>query len=209
MLNENWDSNSYADISTADLTNFKNLYDFNKSKNTSILDTKLKPNDHIIIRDYPTKNVQSFVTIEGAVFFPGKYSISGPNEMISDIIERAGGLRSNAYSTASKFFRDGEQINMSFEKLIKYPSSRSNINVRDGDLISVGFKPDLVKIVGAVNNPGSFRFVSGKTLLDYVEFAGGFTKDASRFSSFVTYPDGFSKKQSLLKFSQRLKMDQL
>ena len=38
-----------------------------------------------------------------------------------------------------------------------------------------------------------------------MKFAGGFTKNASRFSSYVTYPDGFSKKQSLLKLSPTIK----
>ena len=35
-------------------------------------------------------------------------------------------------------------------------------------------KPNLVKVNGAVNNPGSFQFISGQTLKDYIDLAGGY-----------------------------------
>ena len=102
LLENDWDSGSYVDIFTVDLINYKKLYDFN-DHDAGILNKKLNPGDHVIIRDSPTNASQLFVTVEGEVFFPGKYSISNSNEKISDIIERAGGLKSNAYPTASRF----------------------------------------------------------------------------------------------------------
>ena len=144
------------------------------------------------------------MTIIGSVYFPGRYAITNSDEKISDIIKRAGGLNPEAYATSSKFYRQGEQINMSFEKLIKYPRTRANINITDGDSIEIGKKPNLVKVNGAVNNPGSFQFISGQTLKDYIDLAGGYVKDASRFSSFVTYPNGYSEKQSFLKLSPQV-----
>ena len=55
-----------------------------------------------------------------------------------------------------------------------------------------------------MNNPGTYQFTSGKTVSDYIDFSGGLTKDASRFASFVTYPDGKSEKISLFRLSPKI-----
>ena len=198
-----WDSKKYVKTFVDDFINTNDLFNLYDDKKT-ILSKKLKPNDHVIIRNSPHNNTQRFVTIIGSVYFPGRYAITNSDEKISDIIKRAGGLNPEAYATSSKFYRQGEQINMSFEKLIKYPRTRANINITDGDSIEIGKKPNLVKVNGAVNNPGSFQFISGQTLKDYIDLAGGYGKDASRFSSFVTYPNGYSEKQSFLKLSPQV-----
>lgn len=74
----------------------------------------------------------------------------------------------------------------------------------DGDEIFVGSKTNIVSVVGEVNNPGNYQFVKGKTIDDYIDFSGGFTKDASRFSTFVTNADGRSEKISVFKFSPKI-----
>ena len=63
----------------------------------------------IIINPIDTINVKQalekkrFATIEGEVYFPGKYPIVD-NETISSLIERAGGLKPNG-STKDSFFQ--------------------------------------------------------------------------------------------------------
>ena len=109
-----------------------------------------------------------------------------------------------AYPAASRLVRDGETINISFEKLIRNPRSRYNFTVVENDQIYIGKKSDLVSISGEVNVNGFYQYSSGKTLSDYVEMAGGYTKNADWSQSYVIYPDGTSKKNGLLK-SPRIK----
>ncbi len=69
------------------------------------MNMKLEPFDRIFIRRSPGYEEQLTVVIEGEVFFPGKYSISNKDERISDIIQRAGGLTSDAYPEGASLTR--------------------------------------------------------------------------------------------------------
>ena len=50
------------------------------------------------------------MSIDGEVLYPGNYVILSPNEKVTDIINRAGGLRSNAYAEGSQYFRKGKKL---------------------------------------------------------------------------------------------------
>ena len=203
---DNTDESKFAEIITVDLENNYDVYRINnsnknnKGKKVSI-DFLLKPYDVITIRPDPYFSLQQFVTINGLVYYPGVYAIRGPNEKVTDIIGRAGGLRPDAYARASEFVRNGEKISLSFDEIIKRPRSRLNFDVIGGDVISIGSKPNLVKLEGEVNSPGNYQYIKGQRLDDYIDMAGGYTKDATRFNTFIQYPDGTSKRISLLKLS--------
>ena len=51
--------------------------------------------------------MQKTVSVRGEVYYPGSYSILGPNDNLTDIIDRVGGggLRPNVHGLASKFSR--------------------------------------------------------------------------------------------------------
>ena len=57
--------------------------------------------------------------------------------------------------------------------------------------------------MGEINNPGSYQYLKNKRVSDYIELAGGLTSNADVFNSYITYPDGSSKK---LKFSKLAKV---
>ena len=57
----------------------------------------LQPFDEIFVRRSPGYQKQQMVRIEGEVLFPGLYVLSSPNERLSDLIERAGGVSPQAY----------------------------------------------------------------------------------------------------------------
>ncbi|MFM7646098.1 MAG: SLBB domain-containing protein [Sphingomonadales bacterium] len=59
--------------------------------------TRLQAFDVINIRRRPTYREQTSVTVEGEVLYPGKYVLEGASETVSDIINRAGGLKANAF----------------------------------------------------------------------------------------------------------------
>ena len=131
--------------------------------------------------------------------FPGLYNLTNNEEKITDIIERAGGLLGGAYPTASEFFRDGKKIRLSFDKIIRNPRTRLNFYVKAGDIINIKSKTNIVEVRGSVNNPGFYQFLSGARYDEYIDLAGGYTKNASKYGSFVLHPDGSAKKLSLVR----------
>ena len=58
-----------------------------------------------MIRKDPKFNVPKFVKIEGQVMYPGQYAISSESERISDLLERAGGLKPSSYPAGATLLR--------------------------------------------------------------------------------------------------------
>lgn len=76
------------------------VFDVNIEKGLQIENDKfiLLPYDKITVRKNPGYIEQKTVTIKGEVNFPGTYTIESKKEHISDLLKRAGGLTSMAYS---------------------------------------------------------------------------------------------------------------
>ena len=190
-------SNSYSKIESYDIDKSFNIIGNPNSKNNEFIDgsnnISLMPYDFIVIRPNPFFSKQHKVTVLGLVYYPGDYALKGPEEKVSDILNRAGGLRSEAYPRASTFSRDGVKINLSFERIIKNPRSRFNFNLIDGDTVTIGSKTNTIFIEGAINSPGAYQFIKGSRLDDYIELAGGLTQQSSKYASYISYPDGKSR----------------
>ena len=180
--------NSTTDIMTLDFVNSKELYAEENDKNIF-----LKSNDIITVRKGPFSYTKKIITIEGEVYYPGEYVIEGDNEMVSDIINRAGGLTPDAYSFSSQFIRNDETIKLSFDDIIKRPKTKQNFSVKNGDKIIIGSLLNIVKVKGEVNSPGNFQYLKGSNIRDYIEFAGGLTPKAGKNGIYITYPNGQSK----------------
>lgn len=73
----------------------------------SDLTVELQPYDVITVLGDAGFRTQRQVKIEGEVLFPGIYTISREDERISDIIKRAGGLTSYAYTEGASLKRTG------------------------------------------------------------------------------------------------------
>ncbi|SOE19951.1 protein involved in polysaccharide export, contains SLBB domain of the beta-grasp fold [Spirosomataceae bacterium TFI 002] len=65
----------------------------------------LMPYDEIFVRSSPNYQEQSFVEIQGEIFYPSIYGINTKEERISDLIERAGGLTPQAYIEGATLIR--------------------------------------------------------------------------------------------------------
>ena len=65
-----------------------------------------------------------------------------------------------------------------------------NIILQDGDSVLVPRHPGVVEVQGAVYQPRFIQFYNKKSLLDYIEGAGGFTVDANRFDITVVHANG-------------------
>lgn len=69
------------------------------------LDIPLQPFDIVYIRRSPSYKEQTNVMIEGEVMFPGKYTLQGANDRLSEVIRRAGGLKIAAFPEGSMLIR--------------------------------------------------------------------------------------------------------
>jgi Periplasmic protein involved in polysaccharide export len=202
---ENDDENHYAEVYTFNLLNDINLFSTDNSifmdEYINAANFKLEPYDLVFLKKDPYFVQQEIVTISGYVYYPGDYVLKGPKETLSDVIKRAGGLRPEAYPRSSELIRDSILVNIAFDKAINNPSSKYNIFLQQNDRINIKARPNMVYIEGAVNSPGNYQFIEGMRLNDYIKYAGGFTREASRASTFIKYPNGISKKLSYFPIS--------
>jgi protein involved in polysaccharide export with SLBB domain len=65
----------------------------------------LQPFDEVIIRKSPTYSEQANVQVDGEVVYPGAYTINTKRERISQLIQRTGGLRPEAYPEGAVLLR--------------------------------------------------------------------------------------------------------
>ncbi len=67
---------------------------------------ELKPFDIVFVRKAPNYEEQKTIVLEGEVMYPGRYAILNNAERISDVIQRAGGLKPNAYLAGARLTRE-------------------------------------------------------------------------------------------------------
>lgn len=68
-------------------------------------DFQLQPFDMVQVRRSPAYQVQRTVTVAGEVLFSGSYTLLKKNERLSDLINRAGGITSEAYILGGRLIR--------------------------------------------------------------------------------------------------------
>ena len=200
---KNKTDNLYASLYVFDFEHDIKLFEQKNEKNNKI-NFLLKSDDLVIIRSNPLFSKQEKVTISGYVYFPGDYVITNSDEKVSDIIIRAGGLRPEGYALASTLERNSKVIRLNFDKIIKNPRSSFNFTVLPNDVININAQPNLVIISGEVYDPGSYQYFKGYRLNDYIALSGGLKRDASKYSSFVTYPNGETKRIKFLRVSPKV-----
>ena len=202
--------------------------------NRDLADTKeapqfeLQPFDIVSVRKNPVYKEQIKVRIEGEVLYPGEYTVESKRETVSDLIVRAGGLRTNAYAEGAVLLRNtfSDAIEASFaqtkmqsiqnqfnndslsrnlvnsisqgrkivgirlNEAMENPHKRGDINLLEGDVLSVPEIPKTVQSFGAVYVPKKVLYRPGLTLKDVVEESGGFLNTASHRRTYVMYPNG-------------------
>ncbi len=161
----------------------------------------LYPHDVVFVRADPHFKLDQRVEITGAVVFPGEYALSSANEFISDIVSRAGGFYEDAYPEASSLDRDSIQVNIDLEKIMNRPRSNIDFPVLAGDKIHVFKHPNMVYIYGEVSNPGAFKYISGRSVKDYINEAGGYTSVADKNDVSIRHPNGEGNEVSRFWFS--------
>ena len=131
---------------------------------------------HANLNYFEKENVQ----ILGEVRIPGDYPILQNGESLQSLVNRAGGF-------TDKSFEDGIEI---YRGSLRVAWKNMDLPLMAGDSIVVREKPGTVFVTGEVYNPGLIEFNSGKSLKNYIDLAGGPTKDGDKNDVIVIYANG-------------------
>ena len=159
--------------------------------------------DKVIIHENLNFIEKEPVFISGEVNVPGTYPLVNDDESLYSVLNRAGGLTSNALINGIVIMR--KQINYS-SSLSENLNSTENNTVNDarfrvawtnnqiplmaGDSILVLKRTGTVKVLGEVYNPGFVEYQKGKTLKSYINEAGGLNNDGDSKSITISYANG-------------------
>jgi protein involved in polysaccharide export with SLBB domain len=152
----------------------------------------LQPFDIVSIRKAPNYEEQRSVLVVGMVNYPGSYAIQNNKQKVSDIIARAGGLRAEGYLEGAKLVRGKITVGVNLKEILSNPASQENLQLMAGDELSIPRLLQTVKLTGSVQNPLAVSYKEDYTLKEYIAEAGGFTANANRSKTYVTYANGIS-----------------
>ncbi|WP_332368761.1 SLBB domain-containing protein [Spirosoma telluris] len=140
------------------------------------------------------------VQIAGAVMRPGDYSLEPGLETVRQLINRADGLRKDAFTNRASITRerpDMDKENLSFDlgKLMR--GEVADIPLMRQDSLTVlsirGLRENYyVTIEGAVNRPDTVEYIKNMSVADLIARAGGFQEGA---------------KPNLIEVSRRIRQD--
>ena len=166
----------------------------------------LQPYDRIFVHVAEGFDYQQQVTLVGEVRFPGVYTLSGRDESVVDLIERAGGLTATAFADGASMFRNGgvglqddyTRLVLELDRAMRDPTSPYNHILVEGDSIIIPKMMDYVALSGFMYNPEidtanmiSVPFERGKRAGYYVnQYGGGFDRRARRNKTLVIEPNG-------------------
>lgn len=150
----------------------------------------LEPFDIVAVRVAPNYETQQRVFVSGEVMYPGNYAILNRTERIADLIKLAGGLKNSAYLAGAQFKRRGNLVATDLRMIMDNPGSEQNVLLEHADTLIVSRKSEVVAVQGAVLNPVLVTFETGSRIDDYIRQAGGFTENARRKKTYITYQNG-------------------
>jgi protein involved in polysaccharide export with SLBB domain len=156
-------------------------------------DVLLQAYDNVLILRQPDWELQRTVYVGGEVKFPGSYTLVRKTERLSEVIQRAGGLTTEAYADGVNFSRRRNRvgrIGVDLPGVLKDAGQQDNIILFDGDSITIPRYDAVVRVDGAVNSPTALPYVKGKDMTYYIRAAGGGRLDADLPRTYVTQPNG-------------------
>lgn len=164
------DTLSYSTVKKIDISQ-------NRQLSNPDLNFTLQPFDIVYIRKYPFYKEQISVTVEGEVMYPGRYTVISKDEKLTDLIKRAGGLKTEAYSDGAILVRNtfqGKTVSdtalfNSKMNILATQSKSINDNLKEGNLANADTsklsklknslndqqKPVGIRLTDAINNESS------------------------------------------------------
>lgn len=127
------------------------------------------------------------VEIKGAVFRPGYYEVGEQIKTIKNLIEKAGGIKENAFLNRAILTRERadltrETVPINLKNLLD--GRTADINLKKNDMLLVASDSVLVElgsftIYGDVQTPGKYDYAEGTSIEDLIIKAGGLLNSAS------------------------------
>ena len=141
--------------------------------------------------------VENGVSIEGAVYLPGLYSLSLVST-VGELLEASKGLTKEAFSGQATLFRKSYEVENQARTIDLSIASDLNITLKGGDRLYIPsaldvFDSGTISVIGEVNSPGTFGFKNGMTLYDALVLADGFSNQADKKSVAVYFSSIFDK----------------
>lgn len=169
--------------------------DISSNSNNEDLNFILEPFDIVSIRKAPNYKVQIMVSVDGEVMYPGKYTLSGNSERLSDIIIRAGGLKTAAYSKAAKLSRisktgEYKPVGIRLTEALNGPGSLEDVILEQGDSLYIPKLVQTVQTTGSVNVPRQVSLLPGMGFIKAIKESGGFQANANRRYAYVVRANG-------------------
>ncbi len=127
------------------------------------------------------------IEIKGAVYRPGIYELCEQVNTVKELIERADGLKGDAFTNRGIITREREDLTLELVPIDigAIMSGRiQDIELAKNDILYIPSIHDLndignIKIIGEVANPGTYVYAENTTLEDAIMLAGGLLESAS------------------------------
>ena len=167
----------------------------NHLQNNTIPNIKLANNDIVIIRTNNNLQSTNNIKIVGDVIYPGVYALTNINESLQSIIDRAGGFTNKAFKEGIKVIRDTLYVIW----------DDYSLPLMNGDSIFVGEKSGVIEIKGSVYNPGLVKYSKGRSIMSYINSAGGIKPTGNKRDILIVYANGDVKPNKRLFFRPKIK----
>ena len=124
------------------------------------------------------EHIQFDITIEGQVARPGPYTVKGPINL-QGVLSVAGGTTQLAdlrnVTISRRDFEAQRDIVVNLHQFFVDPENAALPEIQDGDIIFVPIKSSAstVRVMGAVQSPGTYNPFKDNNIADMIYFAGG------------------------------------
>ena len=149
-------------------------------------DFKLLDGDSVTV-DTILRRYENTVEVRGAVYHPGQYDLGGTTTTVRSLIENAGGLTEEAFTSRAvlhrmKSDRTWRVLSVDVEGIME--GRVADIPLRNEDVLYVASLKEMqddqtLTIHGEVQYPGVYRYAENETLEDFILQAGGLNNSAS------------------------------
>ena len=147
---------------------------------------KMRDGD-IMSVDSVADSYENLVEVKGALYRPGKFQLGGSITTVKQLIERAGGLKPDAFVARALLNRrlpDLTMENLSVDVAGIMAGTAADIELRNNDVLYIPSLAEMeeikvINIYGEVAMPGKYRYAENTTIEDVILMAGGLKDKAS------------------------------
>jgi protein involved in polysaccharide export with SLBB domain len=167
---------------------------------------ELRADDCVTIRHQAGWEPLDVASVVGEVRYPGAYALPQRGQTITQFIERAGGLRPEAFPEGAVLRRRAaivalgepgttgiEAVVIDLPAAIRSPGSEADLVLREGDQLFIPSSTGTVTVAGAVRRPATFQHRAAMKLSDYLALSGGLIDAADAARITVTAPNNASR----------------